>query len=107
MSPPGGPAYRSRGLLLKVLSSLLRKASMGSSGAPGAGSSPFCQCQEDICLSTDGARVMIEIGTSLLGALPLTVLWGWWSPIRMSTRFGSLSWVTHEVRAVIEDWTDW
>ena len=80
---------------------------MGSSGALGAGSSPFCQCQEDICLSTDGARVTIEIGTSWLAPGPLTAVWGWWSPSRMSTRFGSFSSVTHEVRAVIVYWIDW
>ena len=39
---------------------------MGSTGATGLGSSPFCQCQEDICLSTEGARVTIEIGTTWL-----------------------------------------
>ena len=49
---------------LKVLRNLLRKASMGSTGALRSGISPFCQCQEDICLSTEGARVTIETGTS-------------------------------------------
>ena len=44
---------------------------MGLTGAPGPGSSPFCQCQEDIRLSTDGSRVTIEIGTSWLAPPPL------------------------------------
>ena len=50
---------------------------------------------------------MIEIGTLWLAAAPQTAVWGWWSPIRISTRFGSFSWVTHEVRAVMEYWIDW
>ena len=79
---------------------------MGSSGAPRLGISPFCQCQEDICLSTEGARVTIEIGTSWVAPWPETAVWGWWSPIKMSTRFGSFSSVTHEVRAVSEYWID-
>ena len=37
---------------------------------------PLRQCQEDICLSTDGARVMIEIGTSWVAPGPLTEVWG-------------------------------
>ena len=32
---------------------------------------------------------------------------GWWSPSMMSTRFGSLTSVTHEVRACSEYWIDW
>src|SRR3984957_17702341 len=79
---------------------------MGSSGGPRLGIRPFCQCQEDICLSTEGARVMIEIGTSWVAPEPETAVWGWWSPIRMSTRFGSFSSVTHEVRAFSEYWID-
>src|SRR6185312_10755973 len=79
---------------------------MGSSGAPRSGSSPFCQCQEDICLSTEGARVTIETGTSWVAPWPETAVWGWWSPSRMSTRFGSFSSVTHEVRTFIEYWID-
>src|SRR6202042_1250575 len=79
---------------------------MVSSGALGAGCSPFCQCQEDSCLSTDGVRVMIEIGTLWVAPGPLTEVWGWWSPSTMSTRFGSFSSVTHEVRAVSEYWID-
>src|SRR6266705_674789 len=118
MSP--GPAHRCAsgaagmwadpvwdGALLKAPRNWLRKASMGSSGAPGPGSSPSCQCQEDICLSTDGSRATIEIGTSWLAPGPLTAVWGWWSPYMMSTRFGSFSSVTHEVRAVSEYWIDW
>jgi hypothetical protein len=39
--------------------------------------------------------------------LPLMMLEGCSSPSRMSTRFGSLSSVTHEVRACSEYWIDW
>src|ERR1039457_6229872 len=79
---------------------------MGSSGAPGPGSSPSCQCQGAICLNTEGSRATIEIGTSWLTPGPLTAVWGWWSPSMMSTRFGSFSSVTHEVRAFSEYWID-
>jgi len=94
------------GVVLKVLSNWSRKASISWNGAEGPGSSPSCQCQGAICLSTEGSRVMIEIGTWLLGAGPLTVLCGCSSPSRMRTRFGSFSSVTHEVRAVIAYWID-
>src|SRR5262249_26693310 len=57
-------------------------------------------------LNTEGSRATIEIGTSWLAPSPLTVLEGWWSPSSMSTRFGSLSSVTHEVRACSEYWID-
>ena len=50
---------------------------------------------------------MIEIGTRNVGFGPLTVLCGCSSPSRKSTRFGSFSSVTHDVRAVIEYWIDW
>src|SRR5450755_3312579 len=93
--------------LLKAPRNWLRKASMGSSGAEGPGSSPSCQRQEAICLNTEESRATIEIGTSWLAPAPLTAVWGWWSPSRMSTRFGSFSSVTHEVRAVIVYWIDW
>src|SRR6185437_14836268 len=79
---------------------------MGLSGAPGPGSSPFCQCQDDIWRSTAGSRVTIETGTSWLAPPPLTAVCGWWSPSRMSTRFGSFSSVTQDVRAVSEYWID-
>ena len=85
----------------------MRNASIGLTGALGEGSSPFCQCQEDICFSTDGARVMTEIGTSWVAPGPLTAVWGWWSPSTMKTRFGSFTSVTHDVRAVIVYWIDW
>ena len=49
----------------------LLKASIDLSGVPGPCSSPFCQCQRAICLSTDGSRVTIEIGTSWLAPPPL------------------------------------
>ena len=91
---------------LKAPRNWLRKASMGSSGAIGPGISPSCQCQDAICLNTDGSRAMIEIGTSWVAPAPLTVVWGWWSPNMMSTRFGSFSSVTHDVRAVSEYWID-
>src|SRR5690348_9905891 len=92
--------------VLKAPRNWLRKASIGSSGAEGPGSSPSCQRQEAICLNTEGSRAMIEIGTSWLAPGPLTMVWGWWSPSRMSTRFGSLTSVTHEVRTFIEYWID-
>src|SRR5580693_10768319 len=79
---------------------------MGSSGAPGLGISPFCQCQEDICLNTEGSRATIEIGTTWLAPGPLIGPAGCSSPSRMSTRFGSLSSVTHEVRTCSEYWID-
>src|SRR5450755_4587941 len=113
MSPPGGPAHRGGSgaagpwadaawdeTLLKAPRNWLRKASIGRSGAEEPGSSPSCQCPEAICLNTEGSRATIEIGTSWLAPAPLTAVWGWWSPYRMSTRFGSFSSVTHEVRAV-------
>src|SRR5258707_15797977 len=85
--------------VLKAPRNWLRKASIGSSGAEGPGSSPSCQRQEEICLNTEGARATIEIGTSWLAPAPLTMLQGCSSPSRMSRRFGSLSSVTHEGRA--------
>src|SRR5215472_10645781 len=119
VSPPGGPAHRGGSgaagpwadaawdeAVLKAPRNWLRKASIGSSGAEWPGSSPSCQCQEAICRNTEGSRATIEIGTSWLARSPLTVLEGWWSPSRMSTRFGSLSSVTHEVRARSEYWID-
>ena len=42
----------------------------------------------------------------VVGAGPLTIVAGWWSPSTITTRFGSCSWVTHGVRAVIEYWMD-
>src|SRR6185312_6714200 len=85
--------------VLKAPRNWLRKALIGLSGAKCPGSSPSCQCQEAICRNTEGSWATIEIGTWWLARSPLTVLEGWWSPSRMSTRFGSLSSVTHEVRA--------
>src|SRR5690348_12598791 len=75
---------------------------MGSSGAEGPGSSPSCQRQEAICLNTEGSRAMIEATTSWLAPGPVIGAAGCSSPSRMSTRFGSWSSVTHEVRACIE-----
>ena len=92
--------------MLKALRNWLRKAPIGSSGALRLGSSPSCQCQEAICLKTEGSRATIEITTSWLAPPPLTVVVGCSSPSMMSTRFGSLSSVTHEVRACREYWID-
>jgi len=36
---------------------------------------PVLQCQEDICLSTEGARVTIETGTSWVAPWPETAVW--------------------------------
>src|SRR5215472_10115841 len=88
--------------LLKVRRNWLRKASIRSSGASRLGNRPFCQCQEAICLNTEGSCAMIEIGTSWLAPGPLTVIIGCSSPRTISTRFGSLSSVTHDVRAPSE-----
>ena len=52
--------------VLKAPRNWLRKASIGSSGAEGPGSSPSCQCQEAICLNTEGSWATIEITTSWL-----------------------------------------
>src|SRR5882724_13462150 len=93
--------------VLKAPRNWLRKASIGSSGAEGPGSSPSCQRQGAICLNTEGSRAMIEIGTTWLAPAPLTRVEGWWSPSRTSTRLGSLTSVTHEVSACIEYWIDW
>jgi hypothetical protein len=81
----------------------LRKALIGQSGAWLLGISPSGQRQDAICWNTDGSRATIEIGTSWL-TCPGVVRGGpgCSSPSRMSTRFGSLSSVTHEVRACIE-----
>ena len=49
--------------VLKAPRNWLRKALIGSSGAKRPGISPSCQCQEAICLNTEGSRAMIEIGT--------------------------------------------
>src|SRR5437763_8202001 len=119
MSPPGGPAHRGGSgaadpwtdaawddTLLKAPRNWLRKASIGSSGAEWPGSSPSCQGQEAICRNTEGSRAMIEATTSLLAPGALIGPAGCSSPSRMSTRFGSLSSVTHEVRACIEYWID-
>src|SRR5215472_14917500 len=117
MSPPGGPAHcggsgaagrwaDAAWAVLKAPRNWLRKASIGSSGAEGSGSSPSCQCQEAICLNTEGSRATIEIGTAWLAPGRLIGPPGCSSPSRMSTRLGSLSSVTHEVRACIEYWID-
>src|ERR1700740_2872966 len=118
MSPLGGPAHRAAGAagpwagaawdgaVLKAPRNWLRKASIGSSGAEGPGSSPSCQGHEAICRNTDGSRATIEIGTSWLAPGALMGPAGCSSPSRMSTRFGSLSSVTHEVRACSEYWID-
>src|SRR6185437_4887616 len=92
--------------VLKAPRNWLRKASMGSSGAEGPGSSPSCQCQEAICLNTEGSRAMIETTTLWLAPGPVIGAAGCSSPSRMSTRFGSLTSVTHEVRTFIEYWID-
>src|SRR6266436_6673818 len=92
--------------VLKAPRNWLRKASIGSSGAEGPGSSPSCQRQEAICLNTEGSWAMIEITTSWLAPGPVTGAAGCSSPSRMSTRLGSLSSVTHEVRACSEYWID-
>src|SRR5262249_5077452 len=92
--------------VLKAPRNWLRKASIRSSGADGPGSSPSCQCQEVICLNTEGPRATIEIGTAWLAPGLLMGPAGCSSPSRMSTRLGSLSSVTHEVRASIEYWID-
>src|SRR6202008_2669476 len=83
------------------------KPSTGRGGGEGPGSSPSCQCQEAIWLNTEGSRATIEIGTTWL----VTPGWvtgapGCSSPSRMSTRFGSLSSVTHEVRTCSEYWIE-
>src|SRR5260370_14655733 len=88
--------------VLKEPRNWLRKASIRSSGAEGPGSSPSCQRQEAICLDTEGSRAMIEIGTTWLAPGRLIGPPGCSSPSRMSTRFGSLSSVTHEVRTCSE-----
>src|SRR6478736_2618325 len=88
--------------VLKAPRNWLRKASIGSSGAEGPGSSPSCQCQEAICLNTEGSRATIEATTSWLAPGGLIGLAGCSSPTRISTRFGSLTSVTHEVRACSE-----
>ena len=49
---------------------------------------------------------MIEITTSWLAPGRVIGLAGCSSPSRMSTRFGSLSSVTHEVRTCSEYWID-
>src|SRR5882757_5295141 len=92
--------------VLKAARNWLRKALMGSSGAEGPGSSPSCQRQEAICRNTEGSRATIEITTSWLAPGPVTGAAGCSSPSRMSTRLGSLSSVTHEVRACSEYWID-
>src|SRR5205814_8648332 len=58
--------------------------------------------QEAICLNAGGSRAMIETTTSWLAPGPVTGAAGCSSPSRMSTRLGSLSSVTHEVRACSE-----
>src|ERR1700729_247449 len=88
--------------VLKVWRNWLRKASIGSSGAWGPGSSPSCQCQGAICLNTDGSRATIEITTAWLAPGLVIGAPGCSSPSRMSTRLGSLTSVTHDVRACIE-----
>src|SRR5258708_26309 len=87
--------------VLKAPRNWLRKASIRSSGAEGLGSSPSCQCQEAICMNTEGSRATIEIGTAWLAPGRLMGPAGCSSPSRMSTRLGSLSSVTHEVRPPI------
>src|SRR5262249_6436724 len=84
----------------------VREAVIGLSRAAGPGSRPSCQRQGAICLNTAGSRAMIEITTSWLAPGRLIGPAGCSSPSRMSTRFGSLSSVTHEVRACIEYWID-
>src|SRR5215469_17562368 len=119
MSPPGAPAHRGGSAaagpwagaawdegVLKVPRNWLRKASIGSSGAEGPGSSPSCQRQEAICRNTEGSWAMIEIGTSWLAPAPVMGAPGCSSPSRMSTRFGSWASVTHEVRTRSEYWSD-
>src|SRR5215831_1545680 len=92
--------------VLKAPRNWLRKASIGSSGAEGPGNSPSCQRQEAICLNTEGSRATIETTTLWLAPGRLIGLAGCSSPSRMSTRFGSLSSVTHEVRTCSEYWID-
>src|SRR5580700_11192987 len=92
--------------VLKASRNWLRKALIGSSGAECPGSSPSCQCQEAICLNTEGSRATIEIGTVWLAPGLVIGPPGCSSPSRMSTRLGSLSSVTHELRACIEYWID-
>src|SRR5215471_14111659 len=125
MSPPVGPVYgggsdaagRWAGAawdadaawdeaVLKAPRNWLRKASIDSCGAEGPGSSPSCQRQEAICLNTDGSWAMIETTTSWLAPGGVIGAAGCSSPSRMSTRFGSLSSVTHEVRTCSEYWID-
>src|SRR5262245_59900627 len=59
-----------------------------------------------ICRNTEGSRAMIEITTSWLAPGRVMGVAACSSPSRMSTRFGSLSSVTHEVRACSEYWID-
>src|SRR5215471_3977527 len=117
MSPLGGPAHGGGSdaagrwadaawdagaawdeAVLKAPRNWLRKASIDQCGAEGPGSSPFCQRQEAICLNTEGSRATIEIGTSWVAPGLLIGPPGCSSPSTTSTRFGSLSSVTHEVR---------
>src|SRR5215471_6250600 len=94
------------GAVLKAPRNWLRKASIDPSGAEGPGSSPSCQRQEAICRNTEGSRATIETTTLWLAAALVMGAAGCSSPSRMSTRFGSLSSVTHEVRACSEYWID-
>src|ERR1700739_2216607 len=104
---PGQWAGAARDLaVLKAPRNWLRKALIFSSGAKRPGTSPSCQCQEAICLNTDGSWATIEIATAWLAPERLMGGSGCSSPSRMSTRLGSLSSVTQEVRACIEYWID-
>src|SRR5215467_8913800 len=88
--------------VLKAPRNWLRKASIDPSGAEGPGSSPSCQRQEAICRNTEGSRAMIETTTLWLAPGRVIGAAGCSSPSRMSTRFGSLTSVTHEVRTCSE-----
>ena len=65
----------------------MRNALIGHTGAFGLGFRPGFQPQLPICLSTFGSWAMIEIGTSWLELVPLTIGNGWWSPSTIITRF--------------------
>ena len=95
------------GAALNAVRNLLRKASIGQTGASAAGCRPGCQSHEAMRSKTAGSRATIEIGTSWVAPGPLTFGAGWWSPSRTSTRLGSFAFCTNEISELIEYWIDW
>src|SRR5262245_63116299 len=59
-----------------------------------------------MCRTTEGSRARIEATTAWLAPGRVMGAAGCSSPSRMSTRLGSLSSLTHEVRACSEYWID-